>query len=236
MTRSAVLAMGLCLGLATPAPAQDVVRLPKNPPANDVKAQRVWAKLATQKISLDFDDAPILDVFKFLKQTSGVNMVIDQALRAEGSLDDRRVSLEVTDIPLRSALNLVLDFSELAARWRHGVLFITTPGKARGDALLRIYDVRDITWKITSFPGPTLELASGSGMDDGGGLACGEDEGGDSTPTPDEIVETVRSALGEAADAEGTMMQLLGGIMVVRQSPEVHRQILEVLAMLRSSR
>lgn len=236
MTRLALLTLAALFGAAPLAAAQaTVVRVPDEAPSGDLKAQQVWAKLATQRVSLDFDDAPVLEVFKFLRQTSGVNLVVDQAVRADAGLDDKRVSLEVTEIPLRSALSLVLDFVELVVRWRHGVLLVTTPDRARGDASLQIYDVRDITYKLTNFPGPKIELASGSGAEDGG-LSFGGDEGDDATPTTDEIVETVKSALGEAADAPGCSLAILGGLLVVRQSPEGHREILNVLAMLRSTR
>lgn len=237
MTRLAFLTLAALLGAAPLAAAQaTVVRVPEQAPSGDVKAGAVWAKLATQRVSLDFDDAPALEVIKFLRQTSGVNLVVDQAARADSGLDDKRVSLEVTEIPLRSALTLVLDFVELVARWRHGVLLITTADRARGDATLQIYDVRDITHKLTNFPGPKIELASGSGADDGGGLMFGDDGGEDATPTTDEIVETVKAALGDAAEAPGCSMAILGGLLVVRQTAEGHREILSVLAMLRSTR
>jgi hypothetical protein len=122
------------------------------------------------------------------------------------------------------------------ARWRHGVLLITTPDRAHGATFIRIYDVRDITFKLTNFPGPTMELNSGSGMDDGGGLSFGDDDEEDAVPTTDEIVETISSSLGDATDAPNTSMTVLGGILVVRQSTEVHRMILDVLAQLRASR
>ncbi|MHC5021656.1 MAG: hypothetical protein ACYTGX_16415, partial [Planctomycetota bacterium] len=105
-----------------------------------------------------------------------------------------------------------------------------------GATFIRIYDVRDITFKLNNFPGPTMELNSGSGMDDGGGLSFGDDDEEDAVPTTDEIVETVKSSVGDAADAPNTSMTVLGGILVVRQSTEVHRMILDVLAQLRASR
>lgn len=238
MKRIAILTLGasMVLGLAGAASAQSVNRLPADPPANDPAAKAAWAKMDTQKISLDFEDAPFMEVFKFLRTTSGVNMVVDSALKAEGSLDEKRINIEVTDIPLRSALRIVLDFSELVARWKHGVLLITTPDRAHGVTVLRIYDVRDITFKLTSFPGPTMELSSGSGMDDGGGLSFGDEDGEDSVPSTDEIVETIKASLGEAADLPNTSLTVLGGILVVRQTPETHRQILDVLAQLRAAR
>ena len=236
MTRL-TLTLAALLGAAPLAVAQaTVVRVPEEPPSGDTRAQQVWAKLATQRVSLDFDDAPALEVFKFLRQTSGVNLVVDQAARTDSGLDDKRLSLEVTEIPLRSAMTLVLDFVELVVRWRHGVLLVTTADRARGDSTLQIYDVRDITYKLTNFAGPKIELASGSGADDGGGLMFGDDGGEDATPTTDEILETVKSALGEAADAPGCSIALLGGLLVVRQTAEGHREILNVLGMLRSTR
>jgi hypothetical protein len=237
MTRIALWTLAALLGAAPLARAQaTVVRVPEQAPTGDTKAQQVWAKLATQRVSLDFNDAPALEVFKFLRQTSGVNLVVDQTVRADAGLDEKRVSLEVSEIPLRSALALVLDFVDLVARWRHGVLLVTTPDRARGDTTLQIYDVRDITYKLTNFAGPKIELASGSGDSDGGGLMFG-DEGDDAAPpTTDEIVETVKSALGESADAPGCSMAVLGGLLVARQTAEGHLEILKVLSMLRSTR
>jgi len=236
MKRIAMLTLAATVGLASTAAAQSISRLPATPPAKDANAKRAWAKMDTMKISLDFEDAPFMEVFKFLRTTSGINMVVDGAVKAEGLLDDKRVNIEVTDIPLRSALKIVLDFSELVARWKHGVLLITTPDRAHGATVLRIYDVRDITFKLTDFPGPTMELNSGSGMDDMGGLSFGDDDEDDYVPSADEIVETVTSSIGDAADAPNTSMTLLGGILVVRQAPEIHRMILNVLAQLRSTR
>ncbi len=221
---------------AAPAQAQSVTRLAVNPPSKDASAKRAWAKMDTMKISLDFEDAPFMDVFKFLRTTSGINMVLDGAVKAEGLLDEKRINIEVTDIPLRSALKIVLDFSELVARWKHGVLLITTPDRAQGTTFLRIYDVRDITFKLTNFPGPTMELNSGNGMDDGGGLSFGDDDEDEGVPSTEEIVETIGSSIGDHADAPNTSMTILGGILVVRQSAEVHRLILDVLAQLRSAR
>jgi hypothetical protein len=232
----------LILGLAAttmgtlPAMGQESSRLPDAPPANNVRARRAWAKLTTTKITLDFDDAPVLDVFKFLRQTSGVNLVLDGQLRNSGELDDKRVSLEVTDIPLRSALSLVLEFTELAATWKHGVLFITTPDRARGETVLRLYDVRDITWKMTNFPGPSMELASGSGMDDSGLSFPGDDDDTSSVPTQDEIVDLITSMLSEAFEAPKTAITQLGGQLLVRQDARTHRQVREILGQLRAAR
>ncbi|MHC5018953.1 MAG: hypothetical protein ACYTGX_02340, partial [Planctomycetota bacterium] len=122
MKRFAILTLAAVLGASSAATAQSVTRLPADPPANDANAKRAWAKMDTMKVSLDFEDAPFMEVFKFLRTTSGINMVVDGSVKAEGLLDDKRINIEVTDIPMRSALKIVLDFSELVARWRHGVL------------------------------------------------------------------------------------------------------------------
>ena len=233
-TSLATLTLGLTLA-TLPALAAEMARLPDNAPAGNVKAQRVWARMATLKISLDFDDAPVLRVLDHLRQTSRINLVVDGQLRREGELDERRISLEVTDIPFRSALKIVLDFTDLAARWKHGVLLITSPDRAHGATELRLYDVRDITFKMAQFPGPTMELASGSGMDGEGLIFDGED-GDDPTPSNEDIIEFLRDALGEVWDMPRTSLSLLGGQVLVRHTPEVHGQVAEVLALLRAAR
>ena len=229
----ALVAAGL---LAVPAAAQEVVRVPAGPGDGASPAElAAFAKLDTMKISLDFEDTPMPAVLQFLRQTSGINLVVDPEVRRDGGLDERRISLQVSELPLRSALSLVLEFGNLAARWRHGVLFITTPEKARGEMVLRLYDVRDLTFKLTDFPGPSLALKSGTdGMSDP--LVFGEADEKNPPPTTDEIVETVKGMMADAWEAPGATCTVIGGMLLVRQTPEAHRDVMRLLTMLRATR
>ncbi|MHC5018952.1 MAG: hypothetical protein ACYTGX_02335 [Planctomycetota bacterium] len=228
------LALAGLLGLAPLANAGD--RVPVSAPDDSPQAKATWAKLDTQKISLDLSDAPVSEAFRFIRQTSGLNLVVDGAVKQERDLDEERVNLQVDDVPLRSALSLLCDFTGLVARWKHGVLLITTEARGHSTPLLRIYDVRDITFKITGMPGPTMELSSGTGMDDLGSDPFGNEEDENPPPTQDEIVELITGTLPEAFEIPGTSISQLGSVLVINQSREVHMEIQRVLAMLRASR
>ena len=230
MRWSALLVIAMC-GVA---PAAETVRVPESAPAGDTRAATTLARLASLRVTLDLRDAPAAQAIAELCRLSGVNLVLDGELRAAGRLDDARVTLEVTEIPCRSALALVLDFLDLAACFRHGVLLITTPEKARGALTLLIYDVRDLTAPLAEFPGPRMELPSGGGMESTDGLFNDTTES--DAPTTEEIVTVLRDALGDELEAGGASVVQIGGQLVVRQSSEGHRRIAALLAELRACR
>jgi len=114
------------------ADAQTVVRVPANPRSAEPAAKAAFAKLDTLKVSVDFEDTPLKAAVQFLKQVSGVNILIDKAVLDERDIDETRITLQVNEVSMRSALALILEFSNLVVRWKHSVLMVTTPAKGRG--------------------------------------------------------------------------------------------------------
>jgi type II secretory pathway component GspD/PulD (secretin) len=200
----------------------------------DQRVKQIKGQLATQRISIDFEDAPFKTVTDYIRQQSGINMVVDKEVLDELDSQDTRVNLQVDDIPLQSALNILLDFTSLTSTFKNGVLFITKAENAMGEGILEIHDIRDLTAKITSFPGETMELTSGSGMDDGGGLSFGDEEDEGSTPQPEELEELIKGSIApESWDNPGYSLTQMGGQMLVKHTPEVQAEIRNLLRDLR---
>ncbi|MCH7988001.1 MAG: hypothetical protein IID46_02495 [Planctomycetes bacterium] len=83
-----------------------------------------------KQISLHFEDAALIDVIKHIAQSAGINVVLDNmGLEEEGLTSDTKVSIDVTEIRLKSALNLLLKPRRLAYMIEDEVLKIT--GKSR---------------------------------------------------------------------------------------------------------
>jgi type IV pilus assembly protein PilQ len=84
-----------------------------------------------QKISLDFKDADIKNVFRLLAEVSGLNIVVTADV-------NRRVTLRLVEVPWDQALDLIIDTNGLAKESIGNVLRISTAGtiKAEKDALL----------------------------------------------------------------------------------------------------
>lgn len=100
--------------------------------AVDVRKRREIEAKLRQPVTFDFTESALSDVVAFLRDFSGVNVVLDQpALEEEGISGDTTINLKLTHVTLSSALNLLFD--QLALTWliRDEVLFVTTRERAR---------------------------------------------------------------------------------------------------------
>ncbi len=84
-----------------------------------------------QKISLDFKDADIKNVFRLLAEVSGLNIVVTADV-------NRRVTLRLVEIPWDQALDLIIDTNGLGKEQVGNVVRISTAStlKSEKDALL----------------------------------------------------------------------------------------------------
>lgn len=228
-------ALLLLASLAAPAAAQAIDRIPATSGSDEPDARAAWAKLDATVLSVNFQDTPLTACVQFVRQVSGINIVIDRRVAEERALDETRVTLEVNDVSLRTVLAFMCEFADLAARWRHSVLLLTSPEHARGTPVAKLYDVRDLTFQTKDFPGPEIRLsASDSGAS--GPLMLTTDEGEDQTPTRDQVIDLIQQMLPGAWDLPGVSIGTFGGAILVRQFPEVHRQIEVLIALIRGSR
>ena len=87
-------------------------------------------KYTGQKLSLDFKDADIKNVFRLLAEISGLNIVVTADV-------NRRVTLRLVEVPWDQALDLLIDTNGLGKEQIGNVVRISTAGqlKAERDAL-----------------------------------------------------------------------------------------------------
>lgn len=193
----------------------------------DPAQAEVEAKLSNLKITLDFKDAPLEAAVDYIREISGINLFIDAKV-AEKQI---RVSLKVTEISLRSAFALMLKPHECGTLYKDGVLMILSSDViADRTVKMRIFDCRDILHPIKDFPGVDIQLA----VD--GGTVAGVVEELESAEVP--IAELVRAHTGGKTWDENPKfsVNLQNGLLVVKQTPEVLRQIDRLLDMLRRNK
>ena len=81
----------------------------------------------TGTTSLQFLEQPLGDIIAFLEDRHGIEIQLDTAaLDTAGVNKDTPATIDVEGIPLRNALNLMLEEIELAYTIRDEVLLITT--------------------------------------------------------------------------------------------------------------
>ena len=186
------------------------------------------AKLNNLKVSLDFKDAPLEAVVDYLREIADLNLFVDRSV-ADKMI---RVSLKVTEISLKSVFALALKPHDCGTMFKDGVLMImTTADIADRTIKMQIFDCRDILHPIQDFPGVDIQLAvdsAGIGVVDPGASEAGE--------IP--IAELVRAHTGGKSWDENPKFSvaLQNGLLVVKQTPEVMRQITRLLDMLRRNK
>jgi len=222
-----ILTLGLVLACAVAAAAQDDMRDPR-------KAE-VVNRLNTQRITLDFNAAPLEDVINFLREFTGINFHLDSEVHTKLSEDQLRVTLKVKDLLLKSALKLMLSSKELTAVYREGVVVFQHKDKQTNLTTMQVYDVRDLLFKLQDFPGPKVELVSSSG---GGSALTGATftlEEPKSVISEEFITELVKSNTGDRSWDENpnASVNLANGLLVVTQSRKTHEEIRRLLNLLR---
>jgi type IV pilus assembly protein PilQ len=99
--------------------------------AEPVRGQGRGEKAYTgQKLSLDFKDADIKNVFRLLAEVSGLNIVVTNDV-------NKKVTLRLVDVPWDQALDLLIDTNGLGKEQMGNVVRISTAGqlKTERDAL-----------------------------------------------------------------------------------------------------
>ncbi|HXX93394.1 MAG TPA: hypothetical protein VEN81_07155 [Planctomycetota bacterium] len=197
-------------------------------PAQDGKREEVEAKLRNMRVSLDFKEAPIETVIDYLREISDLNIFLD------GKVKDKNivVSLKVGDLSLKSVLGLILKPQGCDTMFREGVLLVTTKEEVVDRTVkMQIYDCRDILYPIHDFPGVDLDLSK-----NGIGVVTLNQDTGDSPEVP--IEEMVRAHTGGRTWEENPkcVCRMTNGLLVVKNTPEVHAQVVRLLDMLRRNK
>ena len=204
---------------ARPAAAQPVVALPEPQAVLDT------CRRLDETISLDFEKTSLDNVLKYICEVQrGLQIVIDPTLATAGiDLSVRAVDLKCKWTPLWSVLDAVLG-PDLDYRIGPGYVLITTSEKAQARLLCKAYPVADL---LKAAAAETARRRDGAAAE-----------------TAWDLVDLVQRFAGNQRDPsvavwrdEGgaAAAQVLGGVLMVTQTPRGHEQVLGLLNQLRES-
>jgi hypothetical protein len=95
---------------------------------------------------LDFTDQPLIDVIEQLQTEYGIPIQLDRkALEAAGLRHDEPVSVNIHNVSLRSALQLMFHNLNLTTMTSDGALMVTTPDAADKSQRICVYSVGTIS-------------------------------------------------------------------------------------------
>ena len=214
-------------------------------------AQAAWGRKGhplqafKEETEIEFVDTPLADVLDYLSHKHRIPIIIDRpALKEAGVEESTPITFHLTGIPLRSALEIVLD--ELQVKWviHHDVLMITSQNKADSDEFMqtRSYDVTDLITIVRDHEDETRSLPPRKPM----GMADGT-QGRCTTPAwaTGDITDMVRPPAAfsrlhtnryghdnqhychqDVVDNGGTgTITNLDGMLAISQTLEIHMQI-----------
>lgn len=201
----------------------------------DNRKQEILNKLNSTRITLDFKDATLDEALSYIRDFTGINIVIAAEVTQQLSPEDLRISLRVKDLTLKSALKLMLSARGLTATYKEGVLVVVPRDSVDRAVNLQLYDVRDLMVQLRDFPGPKVELVSpqaGGGPLTGATFTLDEPK---QTITEDFLVEMVTANTGDRSWDENpnASINLQNGILIVSQSKRVHAEVKRLINLLR---
>jgi len=193
-------------------------------------------RLSEIRIPTSFVEEPLDQVLDHLSQVTGVNFLMSADVRDEMdaftyTLEDR-VAQPVTrilDILLHD-----LSIPELDYTIRDGIVNVILQDEARDDYVLRVYDIRDLTFTPSDYGAQDFNLLP-SGTDPASFTEGVEDLEPVPFVSTDTIVSLVQEniAVDSWIDDPERTIQDVQGKLVVRQTPEVHVMIEDLLQNLR---
>ena len=194
-------------------------------------------KLKAAKLDVNYDHLSLEDVFNDIQERTGVAVTIDRKSAAEVDLDDIEITMKLYDVSAYDLLMTIARQSEMRILFKYGMVWLVTPEHYYdGRNVVKIYDVRDIVMPIRDFPGIKIRLEGNST----GNTVKWEPEDdfkieriGDVSDLEEIIPEFAAAKSWD--ENPGASIQQLGGMLIIRQSPEAHVEIMKFLSMIRSN-
>jgi general secretion pathway protein D len=220
---------------------KDLVAIDAGNESEDTRALR--EKLETTRLSagLEYneDNGDYMAVFENLTTLTGVSILVAPEARevVEGSGFVLNLRLE-SPLSLKYFLNIMVDRAErqIAYTIEDGAVVITTPAKALGKPIVKVYPIGDLTFMFKNFAGPIIrDLPIGGGVESEEAPRSGGEVG---DPRPFMEAETlqvmIQNSVGRGTwDAEGVAIDLSSRNLIVTHTPKVQAQIAQFLTDLR---
>ncbi|MBA2479073.1 MAG: hypothetical protein H0V44_00290 [Planctomycetes bacterium] len=183
-----------------------------------------------QEVTLDFQDTDLIDVIAFLQKVTGVNIVLDPQVTAASPPP---VTLKVDHMKLRFVLDFIMKYCGLSFVLRNEAIFISNTEGVRGEVYMKLYDVRDLTHAMQSFPGPDLDIPEPGGQ----GAKLLPPVEPEQKPEISEFQEIITKVVTPNLwQREGVSIEQYNGSMVITQTADVHKQVEELLRSLRNQK
>jgi len=205
------------------------------PSSGPSSARQLVNLLQQRRISVDFKDASIDKVVKYVQAATGINIVVRKHKIAAdgGDADAIEINLKVRNVTVLDFLKLAFEPMDLGLAVRKNILLITSKKDARGKPVLRMYHVAHLLVQIRDFPAADINIYPSNYEPP----EPPEPEIHQAVESSEEIAELVRTFVGqETWEDEGVAIHVFRKALMIRTYPKVHLQITRFLHQLNALR
>ena len=144
-------------------------------------------------VSLDLEDARLVDVLKMLSQQSGLNFISTEVIK------DRQLTLYLEDVPLKEAMDIVFKANNLSYDFYpdSNIFVIKEMGVPGLEIRTKVYNLKYVRVSSSRMQSEIDSLLAESGSDEGGSGGGTEDEEGEGIKG---AVESVLSEFGKVTE------------------------------------
>lgn len=220
--------LGTALLWAVPLWAQDS----SDPGSREAQKSGIISKLKTMRITVNWEDTSLKEAIDYLREFTGVNFLIHPSVDPEGTT----VTLNLKGVRVVTVLRLILKPNDLGAVYENGMIVIKERSMVGQHVVTRVYDVRDLFVKVANFPGPRLELLPGRGAGGAPGVSFTLEEPAEPKLDETTLEDIIKTVTGWSVwdDNEYALMQFTPNrMLVVAQTPNVHKEIERAIQLLR---
>jgi hypothetical protein len=180
--------------------------------------------MKAKRVTVEFVDELLDDFVSWLSSQIGCNVVVDPDVRKEKG-EQLKLNLKLKDASLMSIVGIFNQQFGLSLLYKSDILLFTTKKKAQGNVITKMYDIRDITFKITDFPGGTFEL---TGSAEGTVPVVPLPSPENPISNPETIMDLIKSCTGGKSWEENENVKISfvpSGLLMVTQTRDVHSEI-----------
>ncbi len=200
----------------------------RNPQHNYQPSAATRASIALenslQKVSsMEYDDVPFYDVMESLAEELHANVILDQTARDNSLTESTSISFSVRDVPLKTALRLMLHEVHATYFIDDGVLRIISLDVAEDPRFMRrkIFDCRSIINRMVPSEQPEFERLDNTGLS---GLLDAELE-----PRLAKMVTSTVAPVAWTHTNGDASFEMFGGMAIVVASEEILDEIQSLL-------
>lgn len=168
---------------------------------------------------------PLSEIVNFLREVAGLNFHI-----RDGVDQNTEITINLKDMTVENVLKNILGQNNLTFYIENGIVFIATADQAKSRVKWDIYKIADLTIGIPDFPGIDLAMATFKTPLEPIAMA---NPAAEPAFDADTIKGLIENAIAKGSWEGDNSIEAVGGVLVVKHTPEVHDKIKNFLRQLR---